>query len=514
MCLTDWLLYRIIVASKIGGGEPLEMDARAGETIDRFGDRLHRFHLVFAAKLMATARSVGVRVGRYLVSGTWALLLIAAILLGGCQGNPAGRALDRELRAVVRGSGISPLDPSPTSEPAKVALGQALFFDKELSGNRDVSCATCHHPRMSTADGISLSIGTGGGGLGPDRTLGSGRDFIARNATDLFNRGLPEWSTMFWDSRVNGTPEIGFHSPAVGQLPPGLDNVLAAQVLFPVTSNEEMRGEPGDRDTLGNPNELASIMDEDFAAIWDGLMARLLSLPEYRELFAAAYPDVPMDQLGFQHAANAIAAFEIDAWTYFDSPWDRYVAEDDGALSDEAKRGALLFYGKAGCGECHAGNLLTDQEAHNMAVPQLGPGKDDEAPLDIGRARVTHYPGDMFAFRTPPLRNVELTGPWMHNGAYATLEGAVRHMLAPQLSLQAYDPAQLVPELAMVLHDDPAAIELLLATLDPLAVTPVALSDEEFNDLMAFLRAFTDPAALDLQQDIPASVPSGLTVED
>jgi len=490
------------------------MDARAGETIDRFGDWLHRFHLVFAARLMATAWSGGLGIWRFLIPGVWALLLIAAILLGGCRGSPAGRALDRELRSVIREPGISPLNPIAPPAPAKVALGQALFFDKELSGHRDVSCATCHHPTMSTADGISLSIGSGGKGLGPDRLLGSGREFIARNATDLFNRGLSEWTTMFWDSRVNGTPEIGFHSPAVGQLPPGLDSVLAAQALFPVTSAQEMRGEPGDRDILGSPNELANIMDEDFEAIWDGLMARILAIPGYRDLFSAAYPDVAMNQLGFQHAANAMAAFEIDAWTYLDGPWDRYVKGDDGALSDEAKRGALLFYGKAGCRECHAGNLLTDQEAHNMAVPQLGPGKDDEAPLDIGRARVTHYPGDMFAVRTPPLRNVELTGPWMHNGAYATLEGAVRHMLAPQASLDAYDPAQLVPELATAIHNDPAAIDLLLATLDPLAITPVALADEEFSDLMAFLQAFTDPAALDLQQDIPASVPSGLIVED
>lgn len=490
------------------------MDTQAGEKLDRFGDRCKLFRLALAVNLTDMTWPAKVRVWRFLVPSTWTLLLIAATLLGGCQGNSAGRALDRDLRAVIRESGISPLDPEPSPEPAKAALGQALFFDKELGGNRDVSCATCHHPTTSTADGISLSIGTGGKGLGPERILGSGREFIARNATDLFNRGLPGWTTMFWDNRVNGTPEIGFHSPAVGQLPPGLDSVLAAQALFPVTSDEEMRGEPGDRDVLGNPNELADIMDEDLTAIWDGLMARLLAILEYGDLFAAAYPDVPVEQLGIQHAVNAIAAFEIDAWTYLDSPWDRYVSGDDGVLSDEAKRGALLFYGQAGCGQCHAGNLLTDQETHNMAVPQLGPGKDDEAPLDIGRARVTHYPGDMFAFRTPPLRNVELTGPWMHNGAYATLEGAVRHMLAPQASLLAYDPGQLVPELKTAIHDEQKVSDLLLATLDPLVATPVELSDEEFNDLMAFLQALTDPAALDLRQDIPASVPSGLAVED
>jgi cytochrome c peroxidase len=490
------------------------MDTQAGEIFDRFGGqrKVSRFSLL--VRLVCTATPYEVRVWRYLVRGAWALLLTAAFLLGGCQGSPSGRALDQELRAVIGESGIVPLDPKPSPEPAKVALGQALFFDKELSGNRDLSCATCHHPLLSTADGISLSIGASGVGLGPDRALGSGREFIARNATDLFNRGSPGWTTMFWDNRVNGTPEIGFHSPAVGQLPSGLDSILAAQALFPVASDEEMRGEPGDRDVFGNPNELANIIEEDLVSIWDGLMGRLLAIPEYQELFAAAYPDVPAAQLGIEHAVNAIAAFEIDAWTYLDSPWDRYVAGDESALSDEAKRGGLLFYGQAGCARCHSGNLLTDQETRNVAVPQLGPGKDDEAPLDIGRARVTNYPGDMFAFRTPPLRNVELTGPWMHNGAYATLEGAVRHMLKPQESLLAYEPGQLVPELETATHDDPKVIDLLLATLDPLVATPVELSDGEFNDLVAFLQALTAPEARDLQQDIPASVPSGLAVED
>jgi cytochrome c peroxidase len=208
------------------------------------------------------------------------------------------------------------------------------------------------------------------------------------------------------------------------------------------------------------------------------------------------------------------AAFEIDSWTYVDSPWDRYLAGEDSALSDEAKRGALLFYGKAGCARCHSVNLFTDQEPRNVAVPQLGPGKDEEAPLDIGRARVTNYPGDMFAFRTPPLRNVGLSGPWMHSGAFSTLEGAVRHMLNLQESLRSYAPGQLVPELQTSVHDDPATLDLLLAKVDPLVASPIELSDAEFTALMTFLHALTDPAAMDLKEDIPPSAPSGLAVED
>ncbi len=479
----------------------------AGERIDRTGDQNQ-----FAPRFPSAG--VTHRARRLLPWGVWALLLVTTMLLGGCQGGAGSGALDRQVRAVISESGITPLDPGPSPEPAMVALGQALFFDRELSGNRDVSCATCHHPRFTTGDAIPLSIGSGGTGLGPERRLGQGHEFITRNATELFNRGSPEWTTMFWDNRVNGTPEIGFHSPAVGQLPPGLDNILAAQAMFPVTSDKEMRGLPGDVDLYGQQNELCELIDEDYTAIWDRLMKRILAIPGYRDLFSAAYPDLAIDQLGFQHAANAIAAFEIDAWTYLDSPWDRYLAGEDSALSDEAKQGALLFYGKAGCARCHSGNLLTDQEPHNVAVPQLGPGKDEEAPLDIGRARVTNYPGDMFAFRTPPLRNASLTGPWMHNGAFGTLEGAVRHMLKPHESLRTYDPGQLAPELQTAVHNNPATLDLLLATVDPLVATPIELSDAEFTALMAFLHALTDPAAMELEEDIPPSVPSGWPVED
>lgn len=142
--------------------------------------------------------------------------------------------------------------------------------------------------------------------------------------------------------------------------------------MFPVTSNDEMRGAPGDQDVLEQPNELALIAASDFPAIWDALTARLLAIPEYVTLFQAAYPDVLISELGFEHTANAIAAFEIEAFTLLNSPWQRYLNGDEMALSSAAKAGALLFYGDAGCSWCHSGPLFTDQMAHNLAVPQVG----------------------------------------------------------------------------------------------------------------------------------------------
>lgn len=441
-------------------------------------------------------------------------VFVVASILVGCQTLPSQQTLDNELRGRLADVGITytSLAPGPPASPEKIALGEALFFDKELSGNRDISCATCHHPLMHTSDGLTLPIGVGGHGLGTAREMGEDREFVPRNSPDVFNRGTPEWVTMFWDGRISGSPEMGFTNPAGMMLPHGLDNILAAQAMFPVTSLDEMRGKPGDEDKFDN--ELADLPEDDPTAVWAALMERLLKIPEYVQMFRDAYPHVSKNDLGFEYAANAIAAYEAHSWSMADSPWDSYLAGDDSAISNAAKRGALLFYGEARCGECHGTNLLTDQDYYNIGVPQLGPGKDDDKPLDFGRWHVTQNAEDKFAFRTPPLRNVALTKPYMHNGAYADLEAAVRHHFNPTEALQNYNPENLSPELRETCQMDEASIQALLETLDPLVLTPLELSDAQVDDLMAFLQSLTSPSAIDLSGDIPASVPSGLPVRD
>ena len=234
-----------------------------------------------------------------------AFLALALLTLAGLSACRSQADLDSQLQAVIDEAGITPLDPGPQPSPAMVELGEALFFDKELSGNRDIACATCHHPLLTSADGLSLSVGAGGIGLGPSRVIAPGRDFIPRNAPEVFNRGVPEWHTMFWDSRVSSSPEMGFSSPAADQLPVTLDSVLAVQAMFPVTSRDEMRGHPGDTDATGQPNEVALIPDEDFEGIWEALMARLLRVPDYVTLFARAYPGVAQDVLSEKRAKQA-----------------------------------------------------------------------------------------------------------------------------------------------------------------------------------------------------------------
>src|SRR5215212_1725440 len=246
-------------------------------------------------------------------------------------------SLDAELRATIGRWGVVPILPLTAPDPTMVDLGRSLFFDKILSGNRDVSCATCHDPLAHGGDGQSLSIGTGGVGRGSARAPGPGRQFLSRNAPSLLNLALGS-IYMFWDGRVEGRPEW-LTTPAGGAIPAGLTSLLAAQAMFPVVSREEMRGAPTDRDRLGNQNELAQLSDSQFVEIWRAEMRRLLAVQGYVAKFNAAFPRTPASELGFQHAANAIAAFEIEAFTRTNSPFDSFLAGDNSALSVEAKRG-------------------------------------------------------------------------------------------------------------------------------------------------------------------------------
>jgi len=453
-----------------------------------------------------------------------AICLGLVALVASCDGLTPPEALppplDTELRQTLSRWGAIPIGSMPAQNPALVDLGQALMFDKILSGNRDIACATCHLPAQHAADGLSLAIGTGGTGAGPSRTLGPGRQFVPRSAPSLLNAGLG-LNYLFWDGQIArsgfgppppGPAAGGFVTPA-GALLPAVPNILAAQAMFPVVNRREMRGERGDLDVFGNPNELAQYGDSQFVEIWQALMQRLLAIDAYKAKFAAAFPSVLPGALGFQHAATAIAAFQMQAFTKTDSPFDRYLNRDDAALPVEATRGALLFFGKARCSQCHSGPFLGASSFSNAGVPQLGPGTGNAAPLDLGRGGLKDQSFYKFAFRVTPLRNVELTAPYMHNGAFPTLEAVVRHYNDVTEALQTYDVSQLPPTLRDTYHGDDATINAVLATLDFRLRTPLGLTDAEQRDLVAFLKALTDPAARDLTSLIPATVPSGLPVE-
>ena len=421
--------------------------------------------------------------------------------------------LDDILSSLIIQHKLTPME-KPVVNKMKAELGEKLFFDKILSGNKDISCATCHHPAFNSADGLVLPIGVGGEGLGSHREIGYDRTHVPRNSPEIFNRGAEEWHTMFWDSRVNTLNGEEFDTPAEEKLPHGLDNILAVQAMFPVTSRDEMRGEIGDVDVLGEVNELALISNAAPQSIWNAIMERILNIPEYVELFRQVYPDIATNELGFQHAANAIAAFEIDAFTYLNSPWDRFLEGDEYALTELQKEGAVLFYGKAGCVQCHSGNLMTDQLHHNIGIPQFGPGKGNAAPLDVGRFLETGEFTDRFAFRTPPLRNVAATAPYMHNGAYAKLEDAIMHHFNPVQSLKNYNKDLIPEELRETFQDDENVRKKILETIDPilyqLTYQPV---QSDIDAIVAFLEALTDEGLKYAKNSVIFEVPSGLPVD-
>jgi cytochrome c peroxidase len=434
---------------------------------------------------------------------------------GGLTPVATNPSLDQQVRQAISPWGVVPLLPVVAQDPALVDLGRSLFFDKILSGNRDIACASCHDLRNGTNDGRSLSIGTGAIGTGASRVLGPGRSVTPRNAPALFSVGLGAFY-LFWDGRVTDVNGTGrFTTPAGIALPGGVANLVAAQAMIPVTNRLEMRGNPGDHDLFGNPNELAIPSDSAFASIWKVTMARVLAVSGYVQKFNAAYPTLTTSQLGFEHAANAIAAFEVTSFSKTNSPFDRYLARDDGALSADAKRGALLFFAKAGCASCHNGPLLGGQSFANTGVPQIGPGISPSAPLDAGRGDVVAGgppQSGKFTFRVSPLRNVELSAPYMHDGVYPTLEAVVQHYNNVDSALKSFDVTQLDPSLRASYHGDAATIGAVRASLDFRLQRALQLSADEQKQLVAFLKSLTDPAAKNLGTLVPTSVPSGLSI--
>ena len=183
-----------------------------------------------------------------------AAAVLASALCGGALAGESG-SLDAVLRKALAEQEVAVPDSGlpATANADLLLLGQALFFDYELSGNRDIACATCHHPLLATGDSLSLPIGTGAvvtGALGPFREKGADRSFIPRNAPEVFNRGSALWISQFWDSRVTEDGKGGFINPAGSKLPAGLPNALAVQAMFPVTSRDEMRGSLDDGNDL------------------------------------------------------------------------------------------------------------------------------------------------------------------------------------------------------------------------------------------------------------------------
>ena len=382
------------------------------------------------------------------------VILLSGLMLNGCQsGNGdnqkgAKKAEPDDLGqiAALPDTCRYPVDNPPSLE--KTELGRLLFYDPILSGGKDVSCATCHHPEFMYAESLELSIGVNGTGLGEHRLFSDANDipFTKRNSQSLLNtafngiditgRYSPETAPMFWDLRAHGLEE---------------------QAQLPIKTLEEMRGH-----SVGEENMTAEVVK------------RLNTIPEYRKLFKNAFPG--MSVVTIELVAKSLATFQRSLLAN-NSRFDKYMRGDAKALSAGEIEGMNLFI-QTGCARCHNGPMLSDFKPHVLGVAD----NEKLAVSDSG------FQGS-YAFRTPTLRNLRFTRPYMHSGKIQTLES----VLAFYEDLQGKE----LPN-----------VHLTRDKLDPLA-SKLNVEFRDINSIIEFLNTLNDDQ---YDKKIPASVPSGLPV--
>lgn len=432
-----------------------------------------------------------------------------------------------DIRSAFERHGVRTLEKRDLHDDTRndrlVHLGEKLFFDKILSGNKDISCATCHFPTKGTGDNLPIPIGTGGSGLGEDRELGSGH-FIPRNAPAAFNMGYDSFHTTMWDGRISisfelgkivlDTPEdrINGSFPDETEIANQLTSIAAAQAMFPVTSFHEMRGEEGDNDVADA---------EDNIEVWKILTARLTQNQHYRKLFREAYPELKsISELNFGHVARAIGAFEMASFRADSSVFDDFLGGSNRALSRAQLRGANIFTTKGKCLSCHNGPHLTDFKFYSSGMPQLGPGKEDirnndGIGEDLGLLLITDNDDDLYKFKTPTLRNVYYTGPWSHAGAYNDLKGFLYHHTNPEDGMAEFLawPNRYIDDFrfaTLVDFDFMRNLDRVNSASEVLQ--SIELTSSELDDLVQLLKSMSDRGLFN-DVRIPESVPSGLPVD-
>ncbi len=405
----------------------------------------------------------------------------------------------------------------PEADIDLIVLGWDLFFDPILSGNRNIACATCHHPSLGTSDGMSLSIGEGGYGLGPARRPVAGnmpKARIPRNAPALYNLGAAEFTVMFHDGRVekDANAPFGIKMPDGLALERPMPSVLAAQTILPILSADEMAGH-GDENPISIAVAAENHRGPDGA--WQQLADRVATIPAYRQRFTKVNGrDAPLHITDIGRALAAFIAYEFRAT---DSAFDRFLSGNTRALDPLQKQGMSLFYGKANCATCHAGPFQTDHSFHAIGLPQFGPGKahSDNPAHDLGRGGLTDHGADSYRFRTPSLRNIAYTAPYGHDGAFQTLEAILRHHLDPIGMIGTYDRSQaslhdLDSAKDWAILDSPEDVIEIAAGVE---IEPVALSETEISALIAFLNALSDVENAKGRLKVPSALPSNLPLD-
>ncbi len=390
-------------------------------------------------------------------------------------------------------------------------LGRLLWFDTITGLNNDNTCAGCHSPTNGFGDTQSIAIGIENNGIvGPDR---KGRRNMRRTPMAANTAFFPN---LMWNSRFASLSGNPFSNVAGFKFPPpeGLTlsyepHLLVAQAFIPPTERTEVAG----FDFLG-----------DNYAIRAEVLRRLNAIDGYRALFGQVFPEVSAgDPITFDMFGKAIAEFEFSL-IFADAPLDRFARGDTTAMTDPQKRGALVFFGSAGCVECHevagqSNEMFSDFQDHVAGAPQIVPQVTNNsfdgaaANEDFGLEEITGKQADRYKFRTSPLRNLALQPAFFHDGAFTRLEAALRYHLNPVASVSAYSPQQ--QHLDSDLAGPLGPMQPVFDRLDPRLRSGAQLSPKEFHDLLVFLRdGLLDSRALpnNLGSLVPEAVPSGRPV--
>ena len=288
------------------------------------------------------------------------VLLSASLLVGAVSAGDADQEAEPDVPL-----GLPPVyfpDDNPYSK-AKVELGRLLYFDKRLSSDNTVACATCHSPKHGFTDGAPVSTGIKGQKGG-------------RSAPTVINRGYS--TSQFWDGRAPS---------------------LEAQAIGPIA----------------NPIEMTN--HKTAAGAYGEVVGRLKKSPGYVERFDKVFAT---RDFTIRHVGQAIATFERTVVSG-NSAYDRYVSGDKKAFDKSQLRGFNIFFKRAKCDSCHLGFNFSDGSYENVGI-----GMDKPNP-DLGRFEISGRESDKGAFKTPTLREVEHTGPYMHDGRFKTLEQVVEH---------------------------------------------------------------------------------------
>lgn len=372
------------------------------------------------------------------------------------------------------------------SDVHKIEMGKRLFLDTNLSGNRRVSCFSCHAPSTGTSDARPFSL---------TEDLNS---VVKRNAQSLFNLKTSGDRFYFWDGRVEFikekhqfmTPEraLNGENPSAKDIVMELEDGLSAQAIFPLVSREEMRGNVGD-------NEIAD--EKDNVGAWGKIVERIQTDVEtYFDLFNKAFPGKKFHEMNIGHVGSALSRFMEYEFYSWDSPLNRFVAGDMGALSLKEKKGLEVFLGRGRCIACHQGShFALNNFFTNVGVPELA---SSQLSRDLGRFEVTGQSFEKFFYKVPSLKNVALTAPYFHNGAKRTLREVVDHYNSVNTSIDNYKIPLTYERTSVVslkVFDTPDEKRQLKSSVQAGFLRHgLGLSEEEKDNLVTFLEvSLTDP---------------------